>query len=135
MANSENHPLKLIVFTMSFVFLISCTLKKSSLLIPEDEYIKIAAELQLSRAYLQVTKDTIAFMTLNDALLNKYGYRATQFDSSHGFYEKDYDAQLKRYRRVREYIRYLEQGPLKMVNPVLMLDIDSTYKSERSFSE
>jgi|GEM_PF-2394996 hypothetical protein len=135
MANSDNYPSKLIVFSMSFLFLISCTQKKSSLIIPEDEYIKIAAELQLSRAFLQVTKDTVAFMTLNDALFDKYGYRASQFDSSHAIYEIDYDAQLKRYQRVREYIRFLEEGPLKMVSPILTPGADSAYKSRRSLSE
>lgn len=119
--------------SLSCVFFISCKPSKPTVLIPEDEYIKVAAELQLSRAYLQVSKDTVAFMTLNEALFNKYGYSASQFDSSHAYYEKDYNAQLLRYQRVRNYIQFIENGPLKLVNPILTPIADSAYKS-RSLS-
>jgi hypothetical protein len=125
------HIYKPLTAILVFVFLIGCQRRADFNLIPEDQYIKVAAELQFTRAYLQVSKDTIAYMTLNDAILKKYGYSAAQFDSTHHFYEKDYEAQLKRYQKVREYVKYIENGPLKLVNPVLTPNTDSVFNARK----
>lgn len=119
------------LLVLSLAVFLACEPDTPINIIPEPEYIKLAAELQLSRAYLQVTRDTIAYLTLNESLFKKYDYSTAQFDSSHTFYEKDFEAQLQRYQQVRDYIRYLEQGPLKLVNPILMPDFDSTSVSKR----
>lgn len=118
---------QLLRFIALLLLFISCSESPPEDCIEEPIYVQLMAEMQLSRAYLQVSKDTVGHVALKRELLKKYQVSEEQFKRSHLWYEKDHDAQLIRYQQARTYIEYLEDGPLKDQSPVLAPQSDSLF--------
>lgn len=121
-----------------FTVLGACNNSKPSVLIEEEQYIKMVAEFQLSRAYLQVTKDSLAYLNLRSQIFSTYEVDSAAFAASHQWYEQDNTAQLARYQRARNYIEFLIDGPSRYLDPTIKKDslserFEQGLQLERSF--
>lgn len=88
----------------------------------EQTYIKMIAEFQLGKAYLQVSKDSLGYLMMKDSVFSHYGVTQADFDTSHAFFEKDLDQQIIRYQKAQAYIDYVETGALYLLNTELNKD-------------
>ncbi|MDV7396115.1 DUF4296 domain-containing protein, partial [Arthrospira platensis SPKY1] len=72
-------------------------------LLPEARYVKLLAEYQLAKAYLQISRDSLGYIQVMDSLAQHYALTPEAFDRSHAWYEQDVDAQLLRYQRAKAF--------------------------------
>lgn len=124
----------IVAYSCLWLLIISCEEKAPKELLEEDTYIQLMAEMQLSRAYLQVTKDTTAHVAIRKEILDKYQVNDKIFEQSHLWYEQNFEEQLERYIKMRSYIEYLEDGPLKQLSPVLAPLSDSLFNQNKNLS-
>jgi hypothetical protein len=95
---------------------------KPDYLLEEEKYVKMIAEFQLNKAYLQVTKDSLGYIQMKDSIFKHYDVSEANFDSSHAFFEKDIESQVLRYQKAQYYLIYFENGPMNVLKSVKGLD-------------
>ncbi|MEX0720206.1 MAG: DUF4296 domain-containing protein [Balneolaceae bacterium] len=110
---------------ISLPLLISCDEnpgnEKPPNLIPEDTYIDVLVEFQLIRTYGIAHPDSVNADSLSQVIFEKYEIDEDQFLSSHQFYQKQVENQLK---RTDEAIQRLEKEEDRMAARIDSLKVE-----------